>query len=343
MPEPLLMTKLYIPPLRPNLVPRPRLIERLDESLQVGRKLTLISASAGFGKTTLLVEWVQGQSDGLLSLRTAWVSLDGLDNDPVRFLTYLIASLETLGLPIREGLLEALRSPQPPPLETVLASLVSDLTGPAGSQGTDPPIVLILDDYHLIKAQAVHDAVAFLLDHLPVPPHAPHLVIASRSDPPLSLARLRGRGMLAELRVDDLRFTEDEAAFLLRDTASLPISAEEITALEVRTEGWITGLQLAAIALRGATSAPGSEIPRFVQEFTGSHRFVLDYLVEEVFSQQPPHTKRFLLETSILDACRGPFARRSVQPWPTPKMACPPRKLRRYWNGPTCSSSPSMG
>ena len=175
------MTKLYIPRSRPGLVPRPRLIERLDESLQLGRKLTLIAAPAGFGKTTLLVEWIRGRNAGMPPLRTAWVSLDGRDNDPAHFLTYLIASLETLDLPIREGLLEVLRSPQPPPLESVLVSLVSDLTRPAGSQRTDLPIVLILDDYHLIKARAVHDAVAFLLDHLPVPPH---VITSQPSDRP---------------------------------------------------------------------------------------------------------------------------------------------------------------
>ncbi len=302
---PLLMTKVYIPPPRPGLVPRSRLIQRLDESLRLGRKLTLISAPAGFGKTTLLVEWIQSRSEGMPALRTAWVSLDARDNDPARFLAYLCASLQTLHLPIREGLLEALRSPQPPPVESVLASLVSDLTAPAASQETDPPVVLVLDDYHLIKARAVHEVVAFLLDHLPAPPHGPHLVIASRSDPNLSLARLRGRGLLTELRVADLRFTEDEAAALLRDVAGLPVSAAEIAALEARTEGWITGLQLATIALQAAASAPGGDIPRFIQEFTGSHRFVLDYLVEEVFSQQPLNLKRFLLQTSILDRLEG--------------------------------------
>jgi LuxR family maltose regulon positive regulatory protein len=305
MAEPLLMTKLYIPPSRPGLVRRPRLIQRLDESLRLGRKLTLLSAPAGFGKTTLLIEWIQGRSDRLPPLRTAWVSLDERDNDPARFLAYLCASLETLHLPIREGLLGALRSPQPPPVESVLASLVSELSSPAAGQATGPPLVLVLDDYHIIRARAVHDAVAFLLDHLPAPPHAPHLIIASRSDPPLSLARLRGQGLLTELRVADLRFTEDEAAALLRDAASLPVSAEEIAALEARTEGWITGLQLATIALQAAAFAPGSDISRFIQEFTGSHRFVLDYLVEEVFSQQPAHIKRFLLQTSILDRLAG--------------------------------------
>jgi LuxR family maltose regulon positive regulatory protein len=304
MPEPLLMTKLYIPPLRPGLVPRPCLIERLDESLQLGRKLTLISAPAGFGKTTLLVEWIQGRGDGI---QPAWVSLDERDNNPARFLTYLIAALQPLDLPIREGLLEALRSPQPPPVESVLTSLVSDLAGPEASQGIASPVLLILDDYHFIKAQVIHEAVAFLLDHLPSPQRGPHLVIAGRSDPPLSLARLRGRSLLTELRVADLRFAVDEVAALLRDVAKLPVSTEGIAALEARTEGWITGLQLATIALQTSASTPDSDIQRFIEEFTGSHRFLLDYLVEEVFSQQPPHIQRFLLQTSILDHLSGPL------------------------------------
>jgi len=315
----LLMTKLYIPPPRPDLVVRPP-IERLHAGLH--HKLTLISAPAGFGKTTLLVEWIRRRRDDLPPLRTAWISLDGQDNDPARFLTCLIASLKNLDLPIREGLLEALCSPQPPPVESVLASLVSDLTMPAASHAADAPAVLVLDDYHLIKAQAVHEAVAFLLDHLLALPHAPHLVIASRSDPPLPLARLRGRGLLNELRVADLRFSEEEAATLFWEVASLPISAEEIAALGARTEGWITGLQLAATALQGIGSAAGSEIPRFVQEFTGSHRFVLDYLVEEVFAQQPPHLKRFLLQTSILDRLSGPLCEAVCSP-----MADPPDGL----------------
>jgi LuxR family maltose regulon positive regulatory protein len=306
-PVSLLMTKLYIPPLRPGVVPRPRLVERLDESLRLGRALTLISAPAGFGKTTLLVEWIQGRSDGMPPLRAAWVSLDEGDNNPTQFMSYLITALKTLDLPIREGLLEALQSPQPPLLESVLASLISDLASLVTSQTADAPVVLVLDDYHILKARAIHDAVTFLIDHLLALPHAPHIVIASRSDPPLSLARLRGQGLLTELRVDDLRFTEDEAAALLQDMTSLSVTPEEIAALEGRTEGWITGLQLAAIALQAAASAPASDISRFIQEFTGSHRFVLDYLVEEVFAHQPPHIKRFLLQTSILDRLSAPL------------------------------------
>jgi LuxR family maltose regulon positive regulatory protein len=297
--EPLLMTKLYIPPPRPGLVPRPHLTQRLDESLQSGCKLTLVSAPAGFGKTTLLVEWLHGRRDNSSDLRAAWISLDEGDNDPARFLLYLTTSLRGLGLTLEQGLLEALRSPQPPPVESVLASLVNDLAHSPG--------VLVLDDYHVIKARAVHDAVAFLLDHLPPPPRAPQLVIGSRSDPPLFLARLRGRGLLTELRVADLRFTEHEAATLLQKVAGLPVPAEGIAALEARTEGWVTGLRLAAIALQRAASVPGGDVPRFIQEFTGSHRFVLDYLVEEVFAQQPLHIKRFLLQTSILDRLSAPL------------------------------------
>ncbi len=305
-----LATKLYLPQARPNLLSRPRLSQRLEEGLQAGHKLSLISAPAGFGKTTLLGEWIHSRSDGTPPLRTAWVSLDEGDNDPARFLAYLIAALRTLDLPTGEGTLEALCSPQPPPIASVLAALVNALARPPASQVNDPAAVLVLDDYHIITARAVHDALAFLLDHLPAPPQAPHLVIASRSDPPLPVARLRGRGLLTELRVADLRFTPDETAALLRDVMGLPVSTQDATALEARTEGWITGLQLAAIALRAAISAPSTDterIPRFVRDFTGSHRFVLDYLMEEVFTQQPPHIQRFLLQTSILDRLTGPL------------------------------------
>src|SRR5437588_9396942 len=284
MPTPILATKLYIPRLRPNVVSRPRLIERLNEGLH--RNLILISAPAGFGKTTLVSAWVAS-----CDRQVAWLSLDEGDSDPARFLTYLVAALRTIAATIGEGVLGVLQSPQPPPTESILTALLNEIT-------TIPDhFVLILDDYHVIDAKAIDHALTFLLEHLP--PHM-HLVIATREDPQLPLARLRVRGHLTELRVTDLRFTPSEAAEFLNQGMGLNLSAEDVTALEARTEGWIAGLQLAAISLQGHQDATG-----FITSFTGSHHFVLDYLVEEVLGQQPESIQTFLLRTSILDRLCG--------------------------------------
>src|SRR6266581_2175717 len=211
MPPPMLTTKLYIPRLRPNVVSRPRLIERLNEGLQ--RKLTLISAPAGFGKTTLVSEWAEGIERP--RARTAWLSLDEGDNDPIGFLTYLVAALQTMAANIGEGVLGVLQSPQPPPIEAILTALLNDLTT------ISDHCALVLDDYHVIDAQPVAHALTFLLDHLP--PHL-HLVIATREDPPLPLARLRARDQLTEVRVTDLRFTHSEAAGFLTQVMGLNLS-----------------------------------------------------------------------------------------------------------------------
>ncbi len=306
MPAPILATKLYIPPARPGVVPRPRLIERLNEGLSSGRKLTLISASAGFGKTTLVSEWIAG-----CQRPAAWLSLDEGDNDPTRFLVYLIAALQTLSLSkvegiaanIGEGVLGVLQTPQPPPTEAILTALLNELTAIPDN------FVLVLDDYHVLDAEPVNastsvdGALTFLLEHLP--PQM-HLVIATREDPHLPLARLRARGQLTELRAADLRFTPAEAAEFLNRVMGLNLSAEDIAALETRTEGWIAGLQLAAIALRSPLSMQGrSDAASFIQAFTGSHRFVLDYLVEEVLQRQPEGIHSFLLKTAILDRLSG--------------------------------------
>ena len=281
---PILATKLYIPPPRLNVVLRARLIERLNEGVQ--RKLTLISAPAGFGKTTLLSEWLAG------SQRPAvWLSLDGGENDPARFLTYLVAALQTLQPMLGAGVLGLLQSPQPPPTEAVVTALLNDIATLSNE------FVLALDDYHTIDAQKVDQALTFLLEHLP--PHM-HLVIATREDPHLPLARLRARGHLTELRAADLRFTPAEAAEFLNQVMSLALSAQEIAALERRTEGWIAGLQLAAISLQRHHDATN-----FIASFTGSHHFVLDYLAEEVLQQQPQRVQTFLLRTSILDRLCG--------------------------------------
>ncbi len=286
MPTPILATKLYIPRLRPNVVSRPRLIERLNEGLH--RKLTLISAPAGFGKTTLVSEWVLG-----CQRPAAWLSLDEGDNDPTRFLTYLVAALQTLAATLGEGVLTILQSPQPPPPASILTALLNDLTT------ISDDFVLVLDDYHVLDAKPVDHALTFLLDHLP--PQM-HLVIATREDPPLPLARLRVGGHLTELRVTDLRFAHSEAAEFLNQVMGLTLSAQDIAALETRTEGWIAGLQLAAISMQGHQDATS-----FITSFTGSHHFVMDYLVEEVLGQQSESVQTFLLRTSILDRFCGPL------------------------------------
>ncbi len=281
---PILATKLYLPRLRPNVVLRSRLSERLNEGLH--RNLTLIAAPAGFGKTTLLSEWLAtcGQP-------VAWLSLDEEDSDPVRFLIYFIAALQTVAPTIGEGLLSMLQSSQPPPPEAMLTALLNDIT-------TLPDhFVLVLDDYHVIDAKPVDLALTFLLDHLP--PQM-HLIIATREDPLLPLARLRARGELTELRAADLRFTPSEAAEFLNSMMGLTLSPGNIAALEDRTEGWIAGLQLAALSMRGR-----EDIPEFIRAFTGDHRYILDYLVEEVLTRQPTPVRSFLLQTAILDRLSG--------------------------------------
>ncbi|MDQ6659966.1 MAG: tetratricopeptide repeat protein, partial [Chloroflexota bacterium] len=249
----------------------------------------LIAAPAGFGKTTLVSEWVEGIERP--RARIAWLSLDEGDNDPTRFLTYLVAALQTIAATLGEGVLGALQSPQPPPPEAMLTALLNDMTT------ISDHFVLILDDYHMLDAKVIDLALTFLLEHLP--PQM-HLVIATREDPPLPLARLRVGGYLTEVRAVDLRFTPFEAAEFLNQGMGLNLSAEDITALESRTEGWIAGLQLAAISLQGH-----KDTTSFITSFTGSHHFVLDYLVEEVLQQQPESVQNFLLRTSILDRLCG--------------------------------------
>jgi LuxR family maltose regulon positive regulatory protein len=288
MSAPILTNKLFIPPPRPKAVRRLDLIERLNEGLSANRKLTLISAPAGFGKTTLVSEWI-----ATCQRPVAWLSLDAGDNDPACFLTYLVAALQTVAPKIGEGALGALQSPQPPPIESILTSLLNEITN------IPENFVLVLDDYHLIEAQPVDSDLTFLLEHLP--PQM-HLVIATREDPYLPLARLRARGQLTELRAADLRFTPSEAAEFLNRVMGLNLSAENIAALEIRTEGWIAGLQLAALSLQGR-----EDIASFIQAFTGSHRFVLDYLGEEVLQHQPENIRSFLLQTAILERLCAPL------------------------------------
>src|SRR5438105_1887890 len=284
---PLLATKLHRPLPRAKLVRRPQLAARLTQGVR--GPLTLVSAPAGFGKTTLLAQWFAESG-----MPVAWLSLESGDNEPVRFLSYLIAALQTLDPHLGAVALTLLQMPQPAAAETVLTLLTNDV-GSHGPDGGD--FALVLDDYHVIDAKPVDQALTFLLEHLP--PRM-HLVIATREDPQLPLARLRARGQLTELRAADLRFTPSEATEFLNQGMGLNLSVEDITALETRTEGWIAGLQLAAISLQGHEDAVG-----FIKSFTGSHHFVLDYLVEEVLQQQPESLQTFLLRTSILDRLCG--------------------------------------
>lgn len=276
----ILATKLYIPPLRDKFIHRSGLVARLNEGL--AQKLTLVSASAGFGKTTLLGEWLAG-----CKYRAAWLSLDECDNEPSRFFSYFIEALRTVFPSIGEGALNVLQSSQTPPLKTILTHLLNEIAS------LSDDFLCVLDDYHLIESTPVNDALTFLIDHSP--PHM-HLVIATREDPQLPLARWRARGQLTELRAQDLRFDILESTSFLRQAMGLSLSTEEIAALVSRTEGWIAGLQLAALSMRGH---PDTAL--FIDSFTGSNRFVLDYLLEEVLRRQTEKIQKFLLRTSILD------------------------------------------
>jgi LuxR family maltose regulon positive regulatory protein len=267
------------------VVARPRLVQHLSRGS--GSALTLVSAPAGFGKTTLLAEWLA--TDGR---RAGWLSLDRRDNDPTTFWTYLVTALRTAVPEVGGAALSLLDSPRPP-IDEVLATLLNDLS----AVGDD--VVLVLDDYHVIDAREVHDGVGFLLEHLP--PQA-HLVIVGRADPPLPLARMRGRGELVEVRAADLRFTLDEAASYLTGVMGLALTAPDVAALEERTEGWIAALQLAALSMQGRDDVTG-----FIAGFTGDDRYIVDYLAEEVLARQPDHVRGFLLQTSVLERLSGPL------------------------------------
>lgn len=281
---PLLATKLLIPRARRNLVARPRLIERLNAAL--GHPVTLVSAPAGFGKTTLVGAWAQG-----VSLPVAWLSLDEADDDPARFLLYLVAALQqadaTIGRDV-QGVLAASASPR---VDAVMAALINDVAARPAE------FALVLDDFHAVDATSIHEALRNLVEHQP--PQL-HLVIVTREDPPLPLARLRARGQLVELRAHDLRFAPEEAGQFLREVMGLPLDAHDIAALNARTEGWIAGLQLAGLSVRDRADASG-----FIAGLSGSHRHILSYLTEEVLSRQAEDVQRFLLETSILDKLSG--------------------------------------
>jgi LuxR family maltose regulon positive regulatory protein len=285
MVAPLLTTKLYAPPVRPELVSRSRLTQRLDVALSMGRKLTLISAPAGFGKTTLLSEWAHHRAGSGARL-VAWLSLDRDDSDPTRFVAYVIAALQTFEASIGSGVQEILRSPQPP-IDAILTALINEIAA------IPDECVLVLDDYHLIDSQPIYDAVIFLMDHLP--PNM-HVVIATRKDPRLSLPRLRAAGQMEEIRGRDLRFTEGETTTFLNQAMGLDLTPSDVAALAARTEGWIAGLQLAALSLQGQENRAA-----FIRAFAGDDRYVMDYLVNEVLSRQTEAVRRFMLHTAILE------------------------------------------
>ena len=301
MASPLLTTKFYIPPKRAEFISRPRLLECLNEGSLLDRKLTLISAPAGYGKSMLVSEWVNtirsiSEKSNQTACRIAWLSLDEGDNDLSRFLQYFIGAIneiKSLQGVIGKGASGMLQSPQMPSVEVVLTPLINDIAAISES------IILVLDDYHLIETTSIDDAISFFLENMP--PQM-HLVIATREDPHLPLSRLRVRGHLTELRGADLRFTNSEAAEFLNHVMGLDLSVDDIAALETRTEGWIAGLQLAAISLQGR-----ADTTSLIRSFTGSHRLVLDYLVEEVLNQQSESIQIFLLKTAVLNQLTGPL------------------------------------
>jgi LuxR family maltose regulon positive regulatory protein len=282
----LLATKVNVPRLREDLLARPHLLDVLNRAADAA--LVLVSTPAGFGKTTLLAQWAHAEAE---ARPVAWLSLDPDDNDPARFWRYVVAAIDTVHAGIGERVLPLLSAPEQPTPEAVVGVLVSELAARPGE------VWLALDDYHVIAARSVHDSLALFLERLP--PRA-HAVIGSRSDPPLALSRLRARGQLAELRAADLRFTREETDALLRGIWGLDLPDDSVGALVTRTEGWVSGLHLAALSLRGA-----ADPTRLVREFTGSHRFVLDYLTDEVLERQPDNVRRFLLDTAVLDRFSG--------------------------------------
>lgn len=283
---PILTTKLYTPPPPPSMVARPRLIGRLNEGLAVGRKLTLISAPAGFGKSTLVSAWLWG-----CGRPAAWLSLDESDHDPVRFLIYLISALQKIRPNLGAELLETVQSPQPSPTESILTALLNEIAA------VPHDFILVLDDYHVVDSKAVDEALNFLVEHLP--PQM-HLVITTREDPALPIPRLRARNQLIELRAVNLRFALAEVTEFLNQVMGLHLSVKEVAALESRTEGWIAGLQLAALSMKGNEDVTG-----FIRAFAGDHGYIVDYLVEEVLQRQPEAIRSFLLQSSILHRLNG--------------------------------------
>jgi LuxR family maltose regulon positive regulatory protein len=280
MSTPILATKLYIPPPRSKIVLRPHLIERLNAGLQ--HKLTLISAPVGCGKTTLVSDWLS-----TLKNQAAWLSLDPEDDEPRRFWAYVVAALQTIQPELGLTMLAMLQAPQLPPIENILSDLINQIAS------LSDKIILVLDDYHLLASSSLHQGINFLLDHLPV---QMHLVIITREDPPLPLPQLRAKGQMVELRIKDLRFTLEESDQFLNHKMGLNLQPEEITVLGQRTEGWVAGLQMAALSMHELDDAAV-----FIEAFAGDNRYVADYLISEVLDRQPEYIRDFLLKTSIVD------------------------------------------
>jgi LuxR family maltose regulon positive regulatory protein len=284
--DPILSTKLYIPRAHPNRVPRPRLIERMNESMQ--RPVSLVCAPAGYGKTTLLSEWIPQYEHCV-----TWLSLDEADNDPVRFWRHFLAALQTLDPERFKDAQGSLEGSPVRPIEAVLILAINEIAA------LDYRFTQVLDDYHLIDNLVIHDGLTFLVEHMP--PNL-NLVITSRSDPALPLARWRTRGQMTEIRSADLRFTREESGEFFNQVMGLDLSEEDVAVLDGRAEGWISGLQLAALSMKDH-----DDRSKFIAAFAGSHRFIIDYLIDEVLSRQPEHVRAFLLATSILDQMCGPL------------------------------------
>ncbi|MCB0169891.1 MAG: tetratricopeptide repeat protein [Anaerolineae bacterium] len=308
MPTPVLTTKLYIPQPRPELVPRPRLLQKLTDGITPQRRLTLVSAPAGFGKTTLVSHWLTqnddvGMTNGDPKIHhssfiihhsdVAWLTLEESDNDLGRFLTYVVAALQQVEPDVGQTVRGALQAAQLPPVESLLTALINDIAA------LDRHIVLVLDDYHTVEIDDIHDALSFLMEHLP---RQIHIVMTTRVDPPLPLSRWRVRGQITEIRSADLRFNIEEMVTFLNERMELRLSPDDIRVLEERTEGWIAGLQLAALSMQRV-----QDVSNFIKSFAGSHHYVVEYLVDEVLNQQPETIKRFLLKTSILERLSWPL------------------------------------
>lgn len=291
--ELLLRTKMFLPPVRPKRVIRPRLFEQMDSGLN--KALIMVSAPAGYGKTTLVSSWLHGSS-----VPSTWISLDEADNDPIRFLQYFVTALQKVHPALQIDVLGFIRGMNPFSIEPLLNTCINEITT------GDHPFVLVLDDFHAIHAQPVLGIVSYLLEHMP--PQM-HVVLLTRTDPPLPIAHLRASNQLAEIRAKQLRFTREETSYFLNEACGLDLAKEEISALEARTEGWIAGLQLAAISMQGST-----DIHRFVTTFTGSHSYIMDYLTEEVLRRQPEKVRNFLLQTSILTSMCGSLCEAVVDP-----------------------------
>ncbi|MHB8596880.1 MAG: helix-turn-helix transcriptional regulator [Ktedonobacteraceae bacterium] len=290
--DPLLITKLHLPSLSNHLVSRPRLTIQLNGVLQ--RKFTFISAPAGYGKTTLLCEWFASLSQtDLHDMPRAWVSLDEGDYDPARFWSYILMALDQIHAGMSEQALTLLHSPQPPSIETILTTQINVLLT------IQRDFVLVLDDYHVIATQSIHHDLAFLLEHMP--PQM-HIILLSRSYPPFSLSRLRTHRQVVELHATDLHFTTQEVAKFIKEAVRLNISMEDIATLEMQTEGWAAGLQLAALSLQERKPTRISQVPSSLVHY---HNYIFDYLADEVFLRQPEHIQTFLLQTSILDRLNG--------------------------------------